>query len=64
MSFVLVTYYSSAFTSLIMTPRYQSLISSVYELAKSKEANPVVMKGFGADILISVILISNINDLL
>ncbi len=37
-----------------MAPRYQPLISSVHELAKSKEASPVVISGMATDILITV----------
>ena len=54
MCFVLVTSYSSVLTSFIMAPRYQPLISSINQLAKSKVANPVVINGLGADVVITV----------
>jgi len=37
-----------------MAPHYLPLINSVQELVESKEANPVVIKGFGTETLIAV----------
>lgn len=52
--FVLVTCYSSVLISFIMAPHYQSLISTVKELAEIENISPVVVRGFAIDKLIPV----------
>lgn len=51
---IISAYYCSMLTSYIISPGYRPLVDSVEELADFKHAYPVVIRGFGADVTISV----------
>ena len=56
-SLVLVTAYSSTLTSFIMAPNYKPLVNSIQELAEKVDTiEPIVLKGFGMDVTLSVYL--------
>ena len=54
-SLVLVLAYSSTLTSFIMAPHYKPLVNSIQELAEKLEyIEPIVLKGLGMDVTLSV----------
>lgn len=52
---VISAYYCSVLTSFLVSPGYRPLVDSKEALADSNQAHPAVIKGYGADITITVI---------
>ena len=63
-AFVLVTAYSSVLTSFITAPHSLPLVETAEDVAQKPNVNPVTMKSYGADNIITVGLLSKLIQIL